>query len=160
MADLSCQECQDLLPLVADGALDAESDPVLFAHLAACAQCQEALAAHDLITVALGEAPVPKPRLSVVHYRISRMWSAAAAAMVMAALTVTWTLARPAAPTDAVALQEVIHVIDPGHDGQARSVLLIRQGDRSTLVEAETLDQLRGETGTAEPNARPVRMRY
>ena len=50
---LSCEEAEALLPLVADSALDADSDPALFAHLARCVICQESLACHDLVALSL-----------------------------------------------------------------------------------------------------------
>ncbi|MBN8526572.1 MAG: zf-HC2 domain-containing protein [Planctomycetes bacterium] len=46
---MSCAEAEPLLPLVADGALDPDSDPALFAHLAACPACQRVVALLDLV---------------------------------------------------------------------------------------------------------------
>jgi hypothetical protein len=82
---------------------------------------------------------------------------AAAALIMLGIFAMGWSFLQQE-PTVLVAQQEVIHVIDP--QGQQRSVLLIRQGDRSTVIEAEALDHIRGENAQVEPNARPVRMRY
>jgi hypothetical protein len=50
---LTCDEVEALLPLVADGSLDETSDPALFAHIARCCPCQDSLARHDLVGLAL-----------------------------------------------------------------------------------------------------------
>jgi hypothetical protein len=63
LAELACDEAEALLPLVADGAVDADGDPALFAHLARCPRCQDNLARHDLITLAIADGharPVPR----------------------------------------------------------------------------------------------------
>ena len=53
---LSCDEVEELLPLVADGTLDEGGDPTLFMHLADCERCQQSLVTHDLIAVSLPRA--------------------------------------------------------------------------------------------------------
>lgn len=53
---LSCDEVEELLPLVADGTLDEGGDPTLFMHLADCERCQHSLVTHDLIAVSLPRA--------------------------------------------------------------------------------------------------------
>ena len=50
---LTCDEVEALLPLVADGSLDEVSDPALFTHIARCCPCQDSLARHDLVGLAL-----------------------------------------------------------------------------------------------------------
>ena len=35
IAEMTCEECEDLLPLVADGVLDEADDPSLFHHFGA-----------------------------------------------------------------------------------------------------------------------------
>ncbi len=73
---MTCAEAEPLLPLVADGALEPDSDPALFAHLASCPACQRLVAQHDLIDLAIRQAgPVEAPRASII-----RFWPYAAAA--------------------------------------------------------------------------------
>lgn len=50
---LDCDEVAELLPLIADGALDADDDPALFDHVARCPACQAELATHDLVSLTL-----------------------------------------------------------------------------------------------------------
>lgn len=80
---MTCAEAEPLLPLVADGALDPDSDPGLFAHLATCAACQRAVAQHDIIDLVLRQAaPVEAPRRA----SIIRFWPYAAAASLVIAV--------------------------------------------------------------------------
>ena len=93
---LTCAEVEPLLPLVADGALDAKGDPDLFDHLAVCPACQDALATHDLVTLALERKPsAPKRR------PIRWVWPAALAASVLVALFSAGMLSS-SAPTEPV----------------------------------------------------------
>ncbi len=159
---LTCADVEPLLPLVADEVLDDESDPDLFAHLARCARCQDALARHDLVTLAVSTAPlraVP-PAVTVIRYRVPQRWIAATAALLtVAILGAAWNL-RPHVSTDSVvAVQELIRIADP-ETGRERPMLLIRQGDRSTLVDPREFDHLRGEMPQHDPRAVPVRQRY
>lgn len=159
---LTCADVDPLLPLVADAVLDAESDPDLFAHLARCASCQAALAQHDLVTLALSTAPqrAAPPAVRVIQYRLPQRWIAAAAAVFVVAVTATaWGLRSTASTAPVVAVQELIRIADP-ETGHERPMLLIRQGDRSTLVDPREFDHLRGETPTSDPRALPVRQRY
>lgn len=83
----SCDDIRPLLPLVAEGLIDAESDPHVFHHLHGCDSCQRELAGEDLITLALaGAADVPagKRQAEVVHYRLP--WPASLAAGLLLAL--------------------------------------------------------------------------
>ncbi len=93
-AEPTCDEIEALLPLVADGALDEQADPALFAHLSACERCQESLAAHDLVTIALEQPRAPLPKVLRPTWRRSLPLAAAA----MLAIGVTgWVATRPAA---------------------------------------------------------------
>jgi len=51
--ELSCDDVNQLMPIIADGTIDVATDPAVFAHLSRCDDCQEALARHDLITLAM-----------------------------------------------------------------------------------------------------------
>ena len=79
---LCCEEIESLLPLVADGALDAESDPALFAHLARCVTCQESLACHDLVALSLTRTPM-RPHSRFLRRAIPLPWAIGSAAALM-----------------------------------------------------------------------------
>ncbi len=156
--DLTCAEAEPLLPLVADGALDAASDPALFAHLARCASCQDGLAVHDLIGLAIGgaqPAPAHAPaRLSVIQYRLPWPLAAAAAAVVAALIGAgVWWRGAANDGGSAIVDREVIEVRDPGGDG-TRRLFLIRSGDRIDVVDPARLDGGRAVDGDAQ--ARPA----
>ena len=93
-AELTCDEVESLLPLVADGALDEQADPALFVHLSACEHCQESLAAHDLVTIALEQPRAPAPKVLRPTWR--RSLPLAVAAM-LAVGVAGWVAARSAA---------------------------------------------------------------
>ena len=62
--EMSCDEVEALLPLVADGALDAASEPALVSHVAGCQRCLDSLALHDLVGISLAQpAAKPAPRM-------------------------------------------------------------------------------------------------
>jgi hypothetical protein len=101
---MSCAEAEPLLPLVADGAVDPDSDPALFAHLSSCPDCQRAVAAHDLIGLAIARsAPLPLPR----RQRAWR-WLPAAAAASLAAAAGLWLLAGDRTPGAPMPLAEAV----------------------------------------------------
>ncbi len=90
-----CDEVEALLPLIADGALSAGDDPALFAHLGRCQHCQDSLARHDLVTIALERTAGATPlRTQTLHLR----WPAAlaaAAAMLLLASGGWWLVTTP-----------------------------------------------------------------
>ncbi|MFN8635523.1 MAG: anti-sigma factor [Chloroflexota bacterium] len=66
MNTLTCEEARELLPLMALDVLDVDECDVLDDHLAACAECREALAGHLETTAALAMAvPQADPSPSV-----------------------------------------------------------------------------------------------
>lgn len=154
---LSCEETGALLPLVADGALDAEADPALFAHLARCCECQDALMRHDLVTVALeASRPVDGIRHRPVQSSVIRHtflpWPAALAASLAAAAGLWMWLATmqshgatPTAPTT-----QVVQVM--GADGQP--VYVVVQGDQVTVIDPRTID---GKAPADLPQVQPVK---
>ncbi len=83
--DLTCDEAEALLPLVADGAIDAAADPMLFQHLATCSRCQDSLTQHDLVSFALTQPP---PAQLVLRPAAPRRlgWPLAAAALLAVGL--------------------------------------------------------------------------
>jgi hypothetical protein len=92
--DITCEEADALLPLVADGALDAEQDPPLFAHLARCSACQEALARHDLVALALARDGVGAASERNIRIRLPLPWAIASAACLGMGVTAAWSYAR------------------------------------------------------------------
>ncbi len=151
LESMSCAEAEPLLPLVADGALTATDDRALFDHLATCEACQEALARHDLISLAL-TAPGPAP--AVRRPRIIRNgWWLAVPVAAAAGLTLTVALApmSPSATTPAstpvtaqvtppVATDPAPVVIErdvaslPGNV-PGKKLILVRRGDQVLLVD-------------------------
>ncbi|MBA2479194.1 MAG: zf-HC2 domain-containing protein [Planctomycetes bacterium] len=152
--DLPCEEIEAMLPLIADGAVSQQSDPTVFAHLARCMDCQDSLARHDLVTLALarglpGDLPRPLPR--EIRYRIPLPWATAIAASLAVALGATWLfgiqaqrerdlLARIAAmPGQGPGAQrpdtEIISI--PGSDPRHPRYVIL-QGDRTLLVDPAT----------------------
>jgi hypothetical protein len=167
---MTCTEAEPLLPLVADGAVDPDSDPALFAHLASCSDCQRAVASHDLIALAIARKPAPPRRASIL-----RLWPyAAAAGLALAAgawllpgraesapsrIAAAPAIAPPAAavqpaPAAPVAARDVIAV--PQGDGS--TLYLVRQGEAWIAVDPANLD------GPAQPahsaNGSGVQVRY
>lgn len=169
---MTCAEAEPLLPLVADGALDPEGDPALFAHLSRCTQCQDALARHDLVTLALERgqpAVVRRPRLRL----LVPVALAAAAALALAAGLWWWTAAgdpppvpvaaaiapdrapgRPQAqapePAPALASEDPRILRSVGRDGQVR--YLIQHPDRVQVVDLGAIDGAgAGQRGDAVP---------
>jgi Putative zinc-finger len=178
--DLTCDEAEALLPLVADGVLDATTDPVLFQHLAHCTRCQESLTQHDLVTFALTR---PAPPMLVLKPAVPRRrgWSLAAAALFAVGLGLAIEAGAhpsaagipaptnpavasipPAVPTQATAqpLPDAAQPIDvevvtvPGSTAR-HPHYLVRHGDQVMLVDpAEREDQ------TPPPEAQAASLRY
>lgn len=87
---MSCAEVEPLLPLVADGSVDPDSDPGLFSHLASCASCQQRVAEYDLVTIALERGAGHTPA-APTNNNVLRLWLPVAAAACLAiASAVVW----------------------------------------------------------------------
>jgi hypothetical protein len=148
---MTCAEVEELLPVVADGMLTHDDDPALFAHVARCPSCQESLARHDLIDLALRRAP-PQQQRRWRMLPVAAGWAAAAA--IVAGFLAAWPqTAAPSSGTPAAApvaqAAEVWPV--PGQPGR----YLVVQPDGTTLV----IDPRLGDQGTdeAHPPTRTVR---
>jgi len=162
-AEPTCAEVEQLLPVIADGALDAEADPMLFAHIAQCTVCQEALARHDLITLAIGRhgaAPAAAPRLAVVHFRLPRLVAWASAACLVAALgSAAWWMRSGPSAAPAIVDREVIRVTDPS-DPQGRGYLLIHEGAQWQRIDPGHLDGERSPAAGHDGDSVSVGYRY
>ncbi len=135
--DMSCDEVQALLPLVADGSLDQTGDPVLFEHLAHCHECQDALVRHDLLAVALERSRPAVPRSgNRLVFRLPLPLAAAATLLLGAGVWFAVQAVLASQPT-VVPLVDVTRV--PGPDG--RMQYEIRQGDGVQLVDPERVDR-------------------
>lgn len=163
LRDLTCEEAEALLPLVADGALDDATDPALFTHLSRCCDCQEALMRHDLVTVALettrcgsvisGPSCQRDAKRPVIRH-VFLPWPAALAASLAAAAGLWMWLAslQPARTTPATPATQVVQVL--GADGQP--VYVVVQGDQVTVIDPRTID---GKAPTGEPQVQPVKFK-
>jgi hypothetical protein len=152
-AELTCEEADALLPLVADGALDPEADPALFAHLSRCCDCQDALMRHDLVTVALEatRAEVPIARRAPIRH-VFLPWPAALAASLAAAAGLWMWLATLQAgrTTPQASATQVVQVL--GTDGQP--VYVVVQGDQVTVIDPRAID---GKGTGAQPQVLPAK---
>lgn len=141
-AELTCEEAIPLLPLVADGALDETADPALFAHLSRCCDCQENLAQHDLVNLALEAS-----RSSAKSAQLSRRepvrhvflpWPATLAASLAAAAGLWMWLTtlhngRPVAPAPTTQVVQVM-----SDDGNP--VYVVVQDGQMTVIDPRTID--------------------
>ncbi len=140
---LSCEDVEPLLPLAADGAIDAASDPAVFAHLARCCDCQEGLARHDLISLALasGRGQVRPERELGWHYQLP--WPAAAAALVAAALLVGWTMQRPQERRAQLAQESDVQVRMVPDGRQGHPVYRVERDGRMMIIDLQAVDGAR-----------------
>jgi hypothetical protein len=145
---VSCADVEPLLPLIADGVIDAAAEPGVFAHLAGCPHCQEALLNHDLVTIALAGAPIPPRRRART---IPWPWAAAAAAGLVAAVALAWppppgsaappsgtdgrTAAGPVPAPAAAGDRPGIEVLIVPGDRPGTSITILRRGDAVVVVE-------------------------
>lgn len=152
----TCEDVESLLPLVADGALDAAADPALFAHLARCCTCQEALAHHDLVTIALeATRPAALPSAPARREPIRHVflpWPAALAASLAAAAGLWMWLAtlHHERATPAAAATQVVQVM--AADGHP--VYVVVQGEQVTVIDPRAID---GKAASGQPQVQPVK---
>jgi hypothetical protein len=157
----TCHDAAPLLPLIADGTLGPEDDPALFAHLADCTHCQEVLAAHDLVTLALETTAAPRQRH---RHPLERWWAIvplAAAAGFAAVLSLrpanapagapaiagdrpettaaqASAVAAATAPTPARDLPAALPALErdvAAVQGGGRRLILVRRGDQVLLID-------------------------
>ncbi len=173
---LTCEEVEGLLPLVADDAVDPDGDPALFAHLAHCTRCQDSLARHDLVSLALARRPQAATAKPPLRLPVRLL---AAAGIILALGVLGVAIARQAAgnPTESLAAQPkspsgtvapvppvlevaAVPVVDPprvyrvrGGD-PARPLYLIVDDQGSTVVDPHGGD---GRSASGRGDAVPVR---
>ena len=150
---LTCEEVETLLPLACDGSLDPSCSADVFEHIASCESCQDALAAHDLITMALadGHTPAPEKRpAEIIQFSLPKpvSWAMAAGVLVSAG-ALSWMAMSErsthsssvpqitaAAPTVKAEIIQVIESDKPGGE----PTYLVRQGDKVFVVGHDHLD--------------------
>lgn len=138
-SEFDCDDVRPLLPLVADGSLDQGADPALFEHLARCSDCQDALAHHDLMTVALERSAESAPGRSSgrrIIFRLPLPWAAAAALLLgiggWFAAQATWQ--TPVMDSPLVEVEKHI-------DALGRTLYLVKDKDgRMQLVDPAAID--------------------
>jgi hypothetical protein len=153
--EMGCEEAGALLPLVADGALDAEADPALFAHLARCCDCQEALMRHDLVGIALEATRPPQAgeaaRRRALIRHVFLPWPAALAASLAAATGLwMWLASLQQHPPVVSPAPEVVQVL--GADGQP--IYVVMKDGQMTVVDPRAID---GKAPAVQPQVTPVR---
>jgi hypothetical protein len=154
--ELACEEVAALLPLVADGALDAQGDPALFDHLARCNECQDALASHDLVDIALECTRATAPRAG--RQRSNHLWlpwpTALAASLAAAAGLWAWlNLVQGGNPAKAAApAAQVVQV----SDSNGHPVYVVVQGDQVTVIDTRAID---GKPTDERERVQPVKLK-
>lgn len=167
---MTCAEAEPLLPLVADGAVGPDSDPALFAHLAACPTCQRAVASHDLIGLAIRRVgPAPRQRHPLRWWWPAGLAAAAglvvASALLLRPLAGDQPLATPrvtTAPAPTVPVPATVPPTIPPDviavpRGDGTTLYLVRQGEHWIAVDPAQLD---GPTGGAGTPAAGVQVRF
>lgn len=131
-AELTCDDVEALLPLVADGAIDDISDPAVFVHLARCSNCQGSLVCHDLVGLSL-QSGIHEPRRATRALHVRLPWPAAVAvAAGLAAVVGVWLWPTPLTSAPPVLATQVIRV--PGPDA-TRPYYVVVQGDQIMVVD-------------------------
>lgn len=155
---MTCDEVEALLPLVVDGVIDEKTDPELFRHLGQCHDCQQSLAAYDLVDLALsgGQHKPAAKKADVVHYHIP--WPiAAAAAVVLSTGLGFWVINGSTAPAPAPTVQqrgpEILQVLPAGPD-RSQTLYVIRENGGIHVIDQQQLDG--GVIGQENGDATPV----
>ena len=163
-APLTCAEAEPLLPLVADGALSPADDPALFEHLAACPRCQESLAHHDLISLALAQPRPAAPKPRVIRHRWWLALPVAAAAGLVLNLLLAPSGTAPSQPpmaaisppapaqTEPIIIERDVAAVPGGMPG--KRLILVRRGDQVVLVDPAASEE------SPRQDATPASLRY
>lgn len=163
---LTCQDAEELLPLVAEGLLDPYSDPDLFAHLAECQCCQTSLETHDLITLSLSadtDFQPATPRAEVIHFQMSKPLSIAASFLFVAMLGLIGGLSLQSDQSDGpdpLVMHEpetqILKVI-PREDGNG-DLIIIRHQDETLVIRQDQIDN--GTASQTGNNSKPAAVNY
>jgi Putative zinc-finger len=160
---LTCDDVEALLPLIADQVLNEQSDPAVFAHLARCPACQESLAAHDLITVALEQSrptsSLKRPALNFPRHRQHRLpWPVAMAASLAAACGLWLALEHHSSATTLAARDKAQKAqkaqVVPVQTEDGRSVYVVINGEQITVIDPRSLD---GQAAAPKDTTVPVK---
>src|SRR5258708_6812996 len=139
---------EPFLPMIADGSIDPAADPLIFNHIAGCDHCQDALARHDLIGLALaGDRPAGQVRSMVRFVLPMPLIAAAAAAIIAIAGLVLYVHGRQSATSgNALATaslqridREVIRVANPDAE-PGHFYYVVVQGGQAVLVDPRVGD--------------------
>jgi hypothetical protein len=154
---LSCEDVEPLLPLAADGMIDAASDPAVFVHLARCCDCQEGLARHDLISLALesGRGQARPGHERGWHYRLP--WPAAAAALVAVGVLVGWAGQRPAEQHPQLAQAPGFKVLMVPEGRQGHPVYGVWRDGKMMIIDLQAVD---GASASDSREVHPVDNKY
>ena len=164
---MDCIEVEELLPLVAEGLIDPDSDPAVFEHLAGCDQCQASLEMHDLVTLQLShgsDLSPASPRSDVIHFQLSRPLAMAASFLLVAMLGLTvglgWQSSQDQLSTETISEKPETQILDVL---QARSddespLIIIRHQDQTIVVPQHQIDN--GNSSNADNNSTSVPVRY
>lgn len=152
--ELTCDEAEALLPLVADSQLGPDSDPMLFEHLSRCDDCQRSLARHDLVTLALTDSARPPLRLAprAITWRLP--WPAAVAASLLAALGLWLALDAYGVRRDAVRLPQA-QVIRIDQPGQAKPVYVVIDANGTAIIDPQA-----GDARSKPPGEAPIPVKH
>ena len=164
---VNCSDVEEMIPLVAEGLIDPDTDHAIFEHLNDCACCQDALYTHDMITLNLSQGHEIKPATqhnTVIHFHISRSLASAAALLLLICGAIAGSLAfqEPQAPIEqALAVQEpetqILEVLPPQH-GSDVPLIIIRHNDKTMMIRQDQIDN--GTDSQHVDASMPVNIRY
>lgn len=169
---ISCQDVEELLPLIAEGLIDPDSDAEVFEHLADCEACQEQLHQHDELTLALGQGRMfdtQTRRADVIHFKLPRSLAAAAAAILLACIGLLGAYSsgvlhgtEHADPSESMLSLEqpetqILEVLPP-QPGDDVPMIIIRHNDRTMIMRQDQIDS--GSSSEHLDAHVPVKIRY
>lgn len=164
---MDCNEVEELLPLVAEGLLDPDSDPAVFEHLADCDHCQASLEMHDLVTLQLSQGSdltPASPRTEVIQFQLSRPLAMAASFLLVAMFGLfaglAWQQNHEQVSNEQISEKPETQILDVL---QARSddespLIIIRHQDRTIVVPQNQIDN--GQSNNNDTNSTSIPVRY
>lgn len=171
ISNATCTDVEELLPLIAEGLMDADSDPDVFIHLADCEHCSQSLILQDMITLNLGNNINMKqtPRENVVYFHIPKTILSAAAILLFSCAALLAhnsynashtnsnqahaDLDQIAVGTQNVPETEILKII-PAQSSDDVPMILIRHHGQNMLIRQDQIDS--GTTNAEVSAAMPV----